>query len=93
MTNKLPDGRAIVGYDSVHGLPMVRETCKRCDGTGRSFDPTNMDRVAAGPFAGQCSPCMGAGERTVIVYPKHPPIDTGSLVDPDAELPEWMLGL
>lgn len=96
MTNEpptlTPDGRVIVGYDTVFGLPMVRETCDRCDGTGRSFDPTDMDRVNAGPFAGRCSPCLGAGERTVILLPEQPPVDTGSLVDPDAELPGWMLG-
>jgi hypothetical protein len=97
MTNRipdlLPDGRAIVGYDAVFGHPMVREDCERCDGTGRSFDPTNMDRVNVGPFAGQCPCCTGKGKVTRVVRPELPPVDTGSLVDPDAEIPEWMLGL
>ncbi|NUT90916.1 MAG: hypothetical protein HOY78_02685 [Saccharothrix sp.] len=85
----LPDGRVIVGYDKIHGLPMVRETCDRCEGTGRRFDPTSMDRVDAGPFAGQCSPCLGAGERTVIVFPERPRVDAGEPVDPEADLGWW----
>lgn len=93
MTNEtpetLPDGRVIVGYGVVNGLPMVRETCDLCQGAGEHFDITSADKVNAGPFANRCPRCSGAGERIVAVYPEHPPVDTGSLCDPGADLGWW----
>ena len=75
---------------------MTNSECDWCEGAGQRFDPTDADKVNAGPFVGQCSHCRGTGRivRIILELPAYLAAERAAAqpeCDPNAELPSWML--
>lgn len=81
--------------DNYPGSPVYwMSPCTFCAGSGKRFDPTNMDRVNAGPATGECWTCGGTGEVAKLAH-RQPTADELAAIpesDPTAAIPEWMKG-
>jgi hypothetical protein len=71
------------------------EACLPCAGTGKRHDPTDADKVNAGPFVGRCSRCSGKGFQVkVVLAPFASAVGLGAIPgwDDTQDLPDWMTG-
>ena len=67
----------------------TRTNCRGCDGAGKSYDPTNADKVNVDPRGDRCSACDGKGYRLVLATSLNQPAFQPS-TEPIGEMPDWM---